>query len=72
MGDGYWILVWDDFGSGLVMVNPRLHVEGVDGYGNPRNWWPCDAPPADANLEELDAAVLARHGVDPERARVLR
>jgi hypothetical protein len=72
MGDGYWILVWDDYGSGLVMLNPRLHVEGVDSYGNPQNWWPCDTPPEGADVEQLDAAVLARHGLDPERARVLR
>ena len=40
MGEGYWILLWDGWGSGLVMLNPRLHTEGVDCYGNPRNWFP--------------------------------
>lgn len=34
MGEGYWILVWDGWGSGLSMFNPRLHVE------NGKNWWP--------------------------------
>lgn len=41
MGDGYHILVWDGFGGGLVLINPRLHTEGLDVYNNPRNWWPC-------------------------------
>jgi hypothetical protein len=72
MGDGYWILVWDGFGSGLIMLNPRLHTDGVDKAGNPRNWWPCETPQKHEDIGELDAAVLARHGVDPERARVLR
>ena len=40
MGEGYWILLWDGWGAGLVMLNPRLHSEGVDIYGNPRNWFP--------------------------------
>ena len=42
MGEGYWILVWDEFGAGLVLCNPRMHTEGKDMHGNPRNWWPCD------------------------------
>lgn len=41
MGKSYWILVWDEFGEGLVLLNPRMHTEGQDMYGNPRNWWPC-------------------------------
>lgn len=48
MGKGYWILVWDGFGCGLNMVNPRLHHESGD------NWWPCDD---DATVEE----IAARH-----------
>ena len=42
MGNGYWILVWDGFGAGLVLINPRMHTTDKDFYGNPRNWWPCD------------------------------
>ena len=43
MGKGYWVLVWDGWGAGLVMLNPRLLVQGVDQHDNPRNWWPADA-----------------------------
>lgn len=42
MGEnGYIILVWDGYGSGLVRINPRLHSEGTDLHGNPCNWWTC-------------------------------
>lgn len=27
MGQGFWVLVWDDFGLGLNMINPRLHID---------------------------------------------
>ena len=40
MGEGYWILLWDGWGAGLVMLNPRMHSEGLDCYGNPNNWFP--------------------------------
>lgn len=26
MGQGFWVLVWDDWGLGLNMINPRLHT----------------------------------------------
>lgn len=40
MGKGFSILVWDSFGGGLVMVNPRILGDGtLDLYGNPNNWW---------------------------------
>jgi hypothetical protein len=40
MGKGFWILVWEDWGSGLVMINPKLLEDGtLDIYGNPNNWW---------------------------------
>lgn len=39
MGKGFMILVWDSFGSGLVMVNARMLSRGKDIYGNPTNWW---------------------------------
>lgn len=47
MGNGYAILIWAEWGCGLVRVDPRLHVEGEDIYGNPCNWFPCegDTPP---------------------------
>jgi|GEM_PF-5629288 hypothetical protein len=34
MGNGIWILIWDAWGSGLNMINPRLFV---DKGGN--NWF---------------------------------
>ena len=34
MGNGFWILVSDGYGSGLNLINPRLHH---DEHGN--NWW---------------------------------
>ena len=37
MGNGFWILVWDGFGSGLNLINPRLHT---DSRGN--NWFVCN------------------------------
>jgi len=52
MGKGYWILVWDEFGAGLVMLNPRMHTEGVDMYGNPCNWWPCDDGTTEEQIAE--------------------
>ncbi len=65
MGHGYWILLWDGFGAGLVMLNPRLHTEGEDMYGNPRNWWPHDT-------SETDGEILARHGLAGSNAHVVR
>ena len=57
MGDGgYWILLADGFGAGLVLLNPRLHTEGLDMHGNPRNWW----PKRDGDDEKT---VLERHGL---------
>jgi len=57
MGKGYWILVWDGFGAGLVAINPRLHTAGKDMYGNPQNWWPCDDDTTEEQIAEL-------HGLD--------
>ena len=57
MGKGYFILVWDGWGSGLVRINPRLHTDGTDMYGNPQNWWPCDDTATEAGIadaHELD------------------
>jgi len=56
MGRGYWILLADGFSAGLVLVNPRLHTEGTDMYGNPRNWWT-------ANENDDDESVIERHGL---------
>ena len=50
MGQGYWILVWDSYGAGLVMVNPRFLSEGTDLYGNPNNWFPCDDRMSDETI----------------------
>ena len=35
MGEGFWVLIWDGFGSGLQLINGRL-LEDASG----RNWWP--------------------------------
>ena len=52
MGNCYWILLWDGWGVGLVMINPRLHVEGKDIYGNPMNSFSDDAELGDINILE--------------------
>jgi hypothetical protein len=26
MGQGFWVLIWDSWGSGLNMINPRLYT----------------------------------------------
>ena len=56
MGDGgYWILLWDAFSAGLVMVNPRLLSEGYDLYGLLCNWFP----------EELtDDEIIKKHTLE--------
>ena len=59
MGTGYWILLWDGWGAGLVMLNPRLHTDGVDCYGNPRNWFPHPNGEEMANGHDL----RAKHGI---------
>jgi hypothetical protein len=53
MGGGYWILLWDSWGSGLTMVNPRLYAEGIDMYGNPKNWFPCPQETSDDTIADL-------------------
>lgn len=56
MGSGYWILLAEGFSSGLVLINPKLHTEGIDLYGNPRNWWP-------KQVGDNEKIVLERHGL---------
>ena len=53
MGKGYWVLVWDGWGAGLVMINPRLLSDGVDQHGNPRNWWPVYVGLEAEEIEEV-------------------
>lgn len=60
MGKGYFILLWDNWGAGLVRINPRLFVEGEDMYGNPKNWWSL-AEDDDSD----DSAILKRHAIKP-------
>lgn len=50
MGQGYWIIVHDGWGAGLVMINPRMYQEGYDYLGNPANWWPCKADESEHEL----------------------
>ena len=56
MGDGYSILIWDEWGGGLVKVNARLLVEGEDCYGNPKNWFPC-------KRDTSEKEILKKHGL---------
>ena len=66
MGESYSILLWDDWGGGLVRVNPRLHAEGCDDHGNPINSFTLEGDPSD---EE----ILARHELEgAEHYLVLR
>lgn len=44
MGNGYWILVYDGFGLGLNLINPRMHTE----EGN--NWFTCDHDISDQEI----------------------
>ncbi len=37
MGKGFWVLIWDGWGTGLNMINPRLYT---DDEGN--NWFPYE------------------------------
>ncbi len=53
MGSGYWILLWDGFGSGLVMINPRLLTDGRDIYQNPNNWFSCNENTKDEEIVDL-------------------
>ena len=53
-GNGYCILVWDGYGSGLVRINPRLLTKGLDIYDNPKNWWSC-------REDTTDEEILAKH-----------
>lgn len=53
MGEGYSILVWDDFGSGGIKIGARLLASGVDIYGHPQNWWPSDADMTADKIAEL-------------------
>jgi hypothetical protein len=63
---GYWILIWDGWGSGLVMLNPRLHSEGVDLDGNPLNWFlaPAGEMPNGHDLR-------SQHGITANHFRVI-
>jgi hypothetical protein len=70
MGSGYMVLLWDGYGSGLVMINPRFYTKGVDMYGNPRNWFPFHS----AHQEDrghLEMELLEQLEIEPTRARVI-
>lgn len=60
MNKGYLILVWDAYGSGTVMVNPRLHVEGEDCYGNPKNKFYLSGKPM-TNIEIAEKHKLSEN-----------
>ena len=49
MGNGYWILLWDAWGMGLDMLNPRIYHDHLG-----RNWFTCgDEPPTEAEARVL-------------------
>lgn len=50
MSEGYYILIWDGWGIGLNMINPRLHTEGEDGAGNNKNWFTCRGRSIDSEI----------------------
>ena len=56
MGRGYYILVWDEWGIGLNMINPRLHTEGIGMDGHRVNWFL-----ANDNLTEEE--IINRHNL---------
>jgi hypothetical protein len=65
MGHGYWILIWDGWGIGLTMLNPRLLSDGTWPDGTPKNWFPTGG---DDPRDLGDGTILPRHGYrfDPD------
>lgn len=53
MGKGYAILIWDDWGAGLVRINARLYAEGEDLYGNPNNWFSTKYEPTNYEIDQM-------------------
>ncbi len=56
MGNGYWIIVWDSWGSGLNMVNPRMHTE-INMLNKTDNWF-------SDNGNMTDEEIIAKHQLD--------
>ena len=52
MGNGYWILLWDAWGMGLNMINPRVYHNFAG-----ENWFNCDEIPSEDEARE-------RHGLN--------
>ena len=42
MSEGFYILVWDGWASGLNMIAPQLLRLGTDSLGYPKYWSPAD------------------------------
>lgn len=61
---GYSILVWDDYGQGKNMIDPYIYVEGVDVFGNPKNWFQFD--------QLTDEEIIEKHDLQGYHYRVLR
>lgn len=54
MGRGFWVLLWDDWGIGLNMINPRmLEVNG-------ENWFRYDGS-LDKAVAKLNLDSLGCH-----------
>lgn len=54
MGCGFWVLLFDDFGSGLNLINPRFFI---DEKGN--NWFPTQD-----SSEESQAKLITKLGLN--------
>lgn len=54
MTRGYWIIIYDGYSQGLVLINPRFFYSGRDPFGNPRNWWP-------KNKDDTRESILKAH-----------
>lgn len=61
MGNGYSILIWDGWGAGLVMLNPRFFTSGFDMYGNPCNWFPCEQVPSEDEARRMHNLSMEKH-----------
>jgi len=70
MGTGYMILLWDGWGSGLIRINPRFYTDGVDMYGNPRNWWAFHGS-SQEDRGHLEMEIQEEHGIDATHVRVI-
>ena len=53
MGSGYWILVWDGWGNGLDMINPRFIQDGRN-FSTGGERWPDERIAGFHSLHEYE------------------